>query len=231
MEVTQVFVGVTATTLDFCEAAKVALDTDLCEGIQISANAQDSDNTYVLFDAQTLADSAPLVLDLTDNPDMYGLWDITFSPEEDDGGELSFGDDGVLSRRLSSEVTKVYEFSYPCRETTVSWAAPFSSSIVAYYEQLRTESTETYVISEYMTLSYGDNDSEFRSQGGSCPQISHYLDTDSHNAVTYLATDGSISHSPNWSTNADYSLALTLTYADIEENNAPLEFGYVLLNF
>ena len=109
---------------------------------------------------------------------MYGLWDITFSPEEDDGGGASYSDGGDLSvdggeftgsRRLSSEVTKVYEFSYPCRETTVSWAAPFSSSIVAYYEQLRTESTETYVISEYMTLSYGDNDSEFRSQGGSCP--------------------------------------------------------------
>ena len=57
---------------------------------------------------------------------MYGLWDITFQWDNDDdggassdsGGELGvdgsdFGDSRL--RRLSEEVIRVYEFSYPCR--------------------------------------------------------------------------------------------------------------------
>ena len=125
----QFFVGVTDyTTLDFCGAAKAATGLTSCEEISISASAQDTDNTYELFEPQTLTESAPLILDLVDNPDMYGLWDITFSWEEDggdgssSGGEI-YADDSVDGggdidsrlRRLSEEMTKVYEFSYPCR--------------------------------------------------------------------------------------------------------------------
>ena len=60
---------------------------------------------------------------------MYGLWDITFSLPDGashDGGDSSGSDisvdgGGLETRRLSTEVVKVYDFSYPCRETTVEW--------------------------------------------------------------------------------------------------------------
>ena len=81
-----------------------------------------------------------------------------------------------------------------------------------------------------MVLSYGDNHDAFTDQGGSCPTISHSLENDPNNAVTYSTTGGVIFNSPSWSTDVDYNLALTVRYDDIEDpdnNNDPLEFGYI----
>ena len=85
-----------------------------------------------------------------------------------------------------------------------------------------------------MVLTYGDNHSAFEEAGGSCPTISHSLENDPNNAVTYTATGGSIHNSPSWTTDVDYNLALTVYYDDIEDpdnNDDPLEFGYIQLNF
>ena len=52
--------------------------------------------------------------------------------------------------------------------------------------------------------------------------------------MSYLATDASIYNRPSWTTDIDYNLELRVFYADIADpanNDDPLEFGYIQLNF